>query len=130
MQAARHLVEVALGIGLHEELVKLIGDAAAVLDGGHHVAHGLPGGAGCALRVHLQQVVLQRARTPAGTTQSHHGRWCCQQLLVEVQWHASTCQRLKKCMQHRQAAMQSIVEPSLTQARGHTVTQSRTCLHM
>ena len=55
-------MEVALGVGLHEELVELVGDAAAVLDGGHHVAHGLPGRAGRALGVHLQQVVLQRPR--------------------------------------------------------------------
>jgi len=59
------LVEVALGVRLHEQLVELVGDAAAVLDGRDHVAHRLPGRPRRALGVHLQQVVLRAAARSA-----------------------------------------------------------------
>ena len=56
---ATRLLEVFLGVGVHEELVKFVGDAAAVLDGRHHVSHRLPSGCARALRLHLQQVILR-----------------------------------------------------------------------
>lgn len=58
---AARLLEVFLGVGVHEELVEFVSDAAAVLDGRHHVPHRLPRRRTRALRLHLQQVILRAA---------------------------------------------------------------------
>lgn len=53
------LVEEFLSIRVHEQLIKVIRDASAILNAADHVAHSLPGGCGCLLCIHLQQMVLQ-----------------------------------------------------------------------
>ena len=54
------LVEVLLSIGVHQQLIKVICDAATILDLTDHVAHSLPGWPGCLLGIHLQQMILQK----------------------------------------------------------------------
>ena len=58
-QGLTDLLEVLFGVGVHEELVKFVSDAAAVLNGRHHVAYCLPCWSASSLRIHLQQMVLQ-----------------------------------------------------------------------
>lgn len=51
-------MEVFLCICIHEQLVKVICDPAAILDGTDHVPHSLPGRLCSLLCIHLQQVIL------------------------------------------------------------------------
>ena len=53
------LVEVPVGVRVHQELVEVVRDAPAVHDDRDHVPHRLPGGLRGLLALHLQQVVLE-----------------------------------------------------------------------
>jgi hypothetical protein len=56
-------MKVLVGVSVHEQLVKVIGDTATVLDDTDHVTHSLPRGAPSLLCLHIQQVVLQEKRS-------------------------------------------------------------------
>lgn len=53
------LVEVLLSVGVHQQLIKVICDAATILDLTDHVAHSLPGWPSSFLGVHFQQMILE-----------------------------------------------------------------------
>lgn len=55
-----HLMEVFGGKGTHEKGIKVVSDAAAVLDLGDHVPHGVPGGSRRSPGLHLHQMILQQ----------------------------------------------------------------------
>ena len=68
------LVEILFSIRVHQQLMKVCGDAATVVDCADHVTHRLAGGPGSLLGIHLQQVVLH-ANQPKGMS-SRANMWC------------------------------------------------------
>lgn len=54
------LVEMPFGIGIHQELVKVICDPASILNLGNHVTHSLPGRLAALPCLHVNQMVLPR----------------------------------------------------------------------
>lgn len=69
LSGERDLVEESLGIRIHELLVQVICDSAAILDLGNHVPHSLPSGLTRFPSLHVNEVILSCKGVPENSAQ-------------------------------------------------------------